>query len=60
MPEDGIVIIGFISDRAGTNNINYTVKRLPASDAVQDYNTKVVWQAPPNGKGGRVAVRAEQ
>ena len=60
MPEDGVVVIGFISDKPGTNHVNYTVRRLPASDAVQDYNTQIVWQAPANGKGGRVAVRAAQ
>ena len=43
MPEEGLVTIRFISDRAGTNDINYTVMRTPASPAVEHYNTKVVW-----------------
>jgi hypothetical protein len=46
MPEEGMVIIRFISDRAGTNDINYTVMRTPASPAVENYNTKVVWDKP--------------
>ena len=46
MPKDGIAVFRFISDRGGTNTITYTVTRKPASDEVQDYNTKVEWQLP--------------
>jgi hypothetical protein len=46
MPEEGMVIIRFISDRAGTNDINYTVMRTPASPAVANYDTKVLWDKP--------------
>lgn len=49
MPQAGIVVIRFISDRSGTNKINYTVTRMPASDRVQRYNTKVIWEKPKDG-----------
>lgn len=59
MPRAGIAVIRFISDRDGKNEINYTVTRMPASDAVQRYNTKVVWQKPPEGRPGHlIPVRA--
>lgn len=58
MPEDGIVIFRFISDRDGTNKITYTVTRMPASDAVQDYDTKVDWQKPVDRAGTLVPKRA--
>jgi hypothetical protein len=61
MPADGIVVFRFISDRDGTNNIGYTVRRMPASDAVQSYNTKVIWKNPPAGaKGNQIPVRADE
>lgn len=46
MPEEGVVIIRFISDRSGSNDINYTVTRTPATAAVENYNTRVVWDKP--------------
>jgi hypothetical protein len=58
MPETGIIVVRFISDRSGTNDINYTVTRMPASNAVQHYNTRVVWQKPPtNAPHGRLIPR---
>ena len=58
MPDDGIVVFRFISDRDGTNTISYTVTRMPASDAVQDYNTKVNWQNPNDHASTQTPVRA--
>jgi hypothetical protein len=57
MPDDGIVIFRFISDRDGTNTINYTVTRMPASDTVQNYNTKVEWQKPADHAGAPIPKR---
>jgi hypothetical protein len=57
MPQEGIVVIRFISDRSGTNKISYSVTRMPASDRVQRYNTKVVWQKPETGPHGRLIPR---
>ena len=53
MPDDGIVVFRFISDRDGTTDIAYKVMRTPASESVQNYNTKVVWQQP-NGRGSNL------
>lgn len=60
MPEDGIVIFRFISDRAGTNTIQYTVTRMPGSDATQNYSTKVEWQKPTDFTGTLIPKRAEE
>lgn len=57
MPYEGIVIFRFISDRGGTNRVDYTVTRMPASDVLQHYNTKVVWDKPPGGLHGRLVPR---
>jgi hypothetical protein len=57
MPRNGIVIFRFISDRSGTNDIHYTVRRMPASNAVQRYNTRVIWQKPPTGRHGELIPR---
>jgi hypothetical protein len=57
MPHEGIVVIRFISDRGGTNKIDYTVTRMPASDRLQRYNTKVVWEKPKQGLHGRLVPR---
>jgi hypothetical protein len=57
MPEDGIVIFRFISDRGGTNAVTYTVTRLPASDAVQNYNTAIEWVNPTDRIGTPVPKR---
>jgi hypothetical protein len=57
MPEEGVIICRFISDRDGTNNIAYTVTRIPASAAVQDYDTKVDWQVARDRNGGLVPKR---
>jgi transcriptional regulator of nitric oxide reductase len=58
MPEDGIIIFRFISDRDGTNIISYKVTRTPASEAVAHYNTRVNWQ-PSSGRSGLIPVRVE-
>lgn len=58
MPEDGIVVFDFVSDRDGTNKIAYRVTRMPASEAVQHYSTKVTWQKP-NGRGTLIPRRVE-
>ena len=57
MPEDGIAIFRFISDRDGVNTIKYTITRLPASNAVQDYNTKIEWQMPPDHASNMIPKR---
>jgi hypothetical protein len=57
MPREGIVVIRFISDRGGTNKVNYSVTRMPASDRVQRYNTRVVWEKPATGLHGRLVPR---
>jgi hypothetical protein len=49
VPHDGIVIIRFVSDRGHTNQVDYTVTRMPASPAVANYNTKVIWEKPADG-----------
>ena len=54
VPENGIVIFRFISDRDGTNSIRYSVTRIPASDDVQNYDTRVVWLKPPAGGHGEL------
>lgn len=59
MPQDGIAIIRFISDRGHTNKVTYTVTRMPASAAVQNYNTKVVWEKPSDGRPGNLIPRRE-
>jgi hypothetical protein len=61
MPENGIVVFRFISDRPGTNDINYSVTRTPASNAVQNYDTRVVWLKPAAGTHGDLTpVRADE
>ncbi len=60
MPEDGIAVFRFISDRDGTNTVNYTVTRVPASAAVQNYNTKVEWQMPVDHAGTLIPKRASE
>lgn len=52
MPEDGTVIVRFISDRGGVNHVHYNLVRLPSSEAVQDYNTKAA-QPANTGTMGR-------
>jgi hypothetical protein len=54
MPRSGIVIFRFISDRGGTNDIRYTVRRMPGSNATQRYNTRVVWEKPRTGRHGEL------
>jgi len=41
VPKDGKVTFRFVSDRAGVNNVHYSIIRLPASEEVQDFTTKV-------------------
>lgn len=57
MPQDGIAVFRFISDRGHTNKISYTITRMPASAAVQGYNTKVVWEPPKDGVPGNLIPR---
>jgi hypothetical protein len=45
MTENNIVVFRFISDRGGVNTISYIVKRKPATEATQDYNTKADWKS---------------
>jgi len=59
MPEDGVVVFRFISDRAGVNTIQYTVTRMPASNETQEYSTKVEWQKPNDRTGTLVPKRVE-
>jgi hypothetical protein len=59
MPEDGVVVFRFISDRAGVNTIQYTVTRMPSSDETQNYSTKVEWQKPTDRTGTLVPKRVE-
>lgn len=58
MPEEGIAVFRFISDRDGTNKISYTVTRMPASKELQDYNTKVDWKMPVDHAGTMIPQRA--
>ncbi len=60
MPEDGVVVFRFISDRSGTNTIRYTVSRMPANDATQNYSTKVEWQKPNDFSGTLIPKRVEE
>ena len=57
MPRAGIVVFRFISDRDGTNEIHYIVSRMPASNAAQGYNTKIIWDKPPAGMPGDLIPR---
>lgn len=57
VPRDGIVIFRFVSDRGHTNNIDYTITRVPASPAVARYNTKVIWEKPAEGLHHRLIPR---
>jgi hypothetical protein len=59
MEQDGIVVCRFISDRDGSNNISYVVTRMPATAALQNYNTKVTWQPPSDHPGEVVPKRVE-
>ncbi len=59
MPEDGIVIFRFISDRAGIATVDYSVTRMPASNETQNYSTKVEWQKPVDFSGTLIPKRAE-
>lgn len=60
MPEDGIVVFRFISDRAGIATVNYSVTRMPGSDETQSYSTKVDWQKPNDFSGTLIPKRAEE
>lgn len=59
VPEEGIVVIRFISDRSGVATINYTVTRTPGPGAPTNYNTKVNWEKPTGSVGNLVPKRAE-
>lgn len=43
MKDNGFVTFKFISDRGGTNSIQYSITRTPASSATRNYVTKVEW-----------------
>ncbi|MBS1616051.1 MAG: hypothetical protein JST06_08050 [Bacteroidetes bacterium] len=59
MPQEGIVVFRFISDRSGTDRVDYTVTRTPASPAAKNYDSRVVWLKPANGQqGDLIPVRA--
>ena len=58
MPEEGIAVFKFVSDRDGTNTISYTVTRTPATPELQDYNTKVVWKTGPGKAAPQIPERA--
>jgi hypothetical protein len=59
MPEDGIIVFRFISDRSGTNKVKYSVSRSPGSASLRHYDTRVVWLKPADGAPGNlVPVRA--
>lgn len=59
MPQNGIIVFRFISDRSGTDKVSYTVTRKPANASVKNYDTRVVWLKPANGQqGDLVPVRA--
>lgn len=59
MPQDGIIIFRFVSDRGHVNKVDYTVTRVPASPSVANYNTKVIWEKPTGGRpGGLIPHRA--
>ncbi|XZF13358.1 hypothetical protein ACTHGU_16345 [Chitinophagaceae bacterium MMS25-I14] len=58
MPEEGVVLVRFVSDRGGKNSVDYTVTRIPGSDDVKDYDTTVKWEKPSSGPGTLVPVRA--
>lgn len=51
MKQDGFVTFKFISDRGGTNSIDYTITRKPGSSATRDYVTKVEWVKPTDHIG---------
>jgi hypothetical protein len=57
VPQEGIVIIRFVSDRNGEANINYTVTRTPGAGGPAQYNTKVRWKEPIIEVGGRIPER---
>ena len=59
VPEEGFVVIRFISDRSGVATVNYTVTRTPGPGAPANYNTKVNWEKPTGSIGTLVPKRAE-
>ena len=59
MPENGIVIFHFVSDRGGSNKVDYSIQREPASEATQQYNTKVEWQKPADLHGQQIPVQVK-
>ena len=59
MPEEGIVVIRFISDRNGKANIDYTVTRTPGPGGPAEYNTKVKWKEPVTTVDGRIPEREQ-
>ncbi len=59
MPDEGFVVIRFISDRNGVARVKYTVTRTPGVGGPADYNTKINWQQPVGTVGGMVPKKAE-
>jgi hypothetical protein len=59
MPEEGFVIIRFISDRPGVATIDYTVTRTPGPGGPAAYNTKINWEKPVGTVSGLVPKKAE-
>jgi hypothetical protein len=60
MKEDAIVIFRFVSDRNGHNSVSYKITRVPASAALQQYNTKIIWQPPTDRSGQLIPKRVEE
>ena len=57
VPQEGIVVIRFVSDRGGSNKVNYDIVREPANDALQNYETKINWVKPTDHIGELEPVR---
>jgi hypothetical protein len=57
VPQEGIVVIRFVSDRNGEANIDYTVTRTPGPNGPAEYNTNVKWKEPIIEAGGRIPER---
>jgi hypothetical protein len=57
VPQEGIVVFRFVSDRNGEAYIDYTVTRTPGPGGPAVYNTKVKWKEPIIEVGGRIPER---
>lgn len=59
VPQEGFVVIRFISDRPGGNTVRYTVTRTPGPGGPVEYDTKIRWVKPVETIGGMVPKRGE-